>query len=1013
MRRIALALLLAALALTAVAAAGDVPHPVRLKAVSFDPLEGLPDLPAELRYPAEPAGGYFIVQFRGEADRPALERVKRAGAEPLEYVADRAYIVRLAAGSAPALRALDGVRWLGPIEPGFKLAPDLGVRPYADPAARSGGLLRATIDLFAGEDVAATAHELEAAGLEVSRLLRFADTRRLEVRATLGQLHHAARLPAVEWIEEVAEITPRNNTATWVVQTDVTNSRTVWAHGLHGEGQIIGHIDGPLDVTSCYFRDPVNNTPGPAHRKVIAYRSSSGLGADFHGTHTAGTAAGDQSPLNGTTDGNGHAYAAKLSHSNLDDITGSGTASSNLYDYLAAAHADGARVHTNSWGDDGTTAYTTWCRDIDRFAYDFEDSLVLFASTNTTTLKTPENAKNLLAVGASQNGVNDDGFCSGGTGPTSDGRRKPEIFAPGCGIQSARSSQICMLGTASGTSMASPAVTGAAALVRQYFTEGWYPSGTKQSADARVPSAALLKAMLLDSTTDMTNIAGYPSNQEGWGRVLLENVLYFAGDLRNLDVLADVRNATGLATGQTDAFAVTVTSGAEELKLTLAYTEPPAALLAGQATVNNLDLELTSPSGVLYRGNVFNAGASIPGGSADTLNNVEVVRIASPEAGAWAAVVRASAVNQGLQGYALVATGRLAGATGGSVRYAGHGVVDPPPLGNGNGVADPGETITLPLTLLNLRPTAATAVSARLFSTDGHAQVLGASSAFSDIQPSGTATSLAPQHRLTIAPSAACGVALPFDVEADYAQGADASSFPLAVGAAELVQSSSEVPRTIPAVSATGVSSTLTIGSALTIGDVNVTVNITHANVGQFRLTLRSPQNTTVTLHDHSHGGTANLNVTYDAQRVPDGPGSMSNFDGQSAQGTWTLTVIDDQTGIPLTPAGTLDSWSLAVRASTGAVCQPMTCPGDPVPGAVAPALVVAIVNGSDLRFTWPAVAGAEGYRVWRSDTRDFAHAELVGTSSTPSFTQPGGLLDPRNSYFRVRAVNGCEWEGP
>ena len=73
--------------------------------------------------------------------------------------------------------------------------------------------------------------------------------------------------------------------------------------------------------------------------------------------------------------------------------------------------------------------------------------------------------------------------------------------------------------------MASPAVTGAAALVRQYFVEGWYPSGSPNAGDGFSPSAALLKAVLTNSAVDMTGIAGYPSNQEGWGRILLENAL--------------------------------------------------------------------------------------------------------------------------------------------------------------------------------------------------------------------------------------------------------------------------------------------------------------------------------------------------------------------------------------------------------------------------------------------------------------------------------------------------------
>ena len=48
-----------------------------------------------------------------------------------------------------------------------------------------------------------------------------------------------------------------------------------------------------------------------------------------------------------------------------------------------------------------------------------------------------------------------------------------------------------------GTSMATPIAAGTLALIRQYFVEGWYPSGASQAADAHLPSGPLLKAVLL------------------------------------------------------------------------------------------------------------------------------------------------------------------------------------------------------------------------------------------------------------------------------------------------------------------------------------------------------------------------------------------------------------------------------------------------------------------------------------------------------------------------------------
>jgi hypothetical protein len=318
-------------------------------------------------------------------------------------------------------------------------------------------------------------------------------------------------------------------------------------------------------------------------------------------------------------------------------------------------------------------------------------------------------------------------------------------------------------------------------LVRQYFVEGFYPSGTKQAADALVPSGALLKAVLVNSAVDMTGVAGYPSDTEGMGRVLLDGALYFAGDTRRLAVLDDPRNAAGLLTGESTSYELDVFASTEPLEVTLAFTEPPAALNAALATVNDLDLEVLSPTGVTYRGNVFAGGASVPGGVADARNNLETVVLASPPTGVYTVRVRANAVNQGTQGFALVATGAL-GNDEATLRYDGHDVLDSGPLGNGDGIADPGETILLPIDLRNTLGVTATAVSAWLGSPGNASRVTDPLASYPDIPNGGLAPSQAPHHRVTVAPGTACGTILPFQLRASAAQGSRNSTFGVEVG---------------------------------------------------------------------------------------------------------------------------------------------------------------------------------------------------------------------------------------
>src|SRR6185436_15246161 len=102
-------------------------------------------------------------------------------------------------------------------------------------------------------------------------------------------------------------------------------------------------------------------------------------------------------------------------------------------------------------------------------------------------------------------------------GPTTDGRIKPEITVPGSGIISANNdinvtTNNCGTISMSGTSMATPGAAGLTALIRQYYTEGWYPTGGKVSTNGFTPSAALLRATLVNSAVNMANTTAIPAN---------------------------------------------------------------------------------------------------------------------------------------------------------------------------------------------------------------------------------------------------------------------------------------------------------------------------------------------------------------------------------------------------------------------------------------------------------------------------------------------------------------------
>ena len=591
---------------------------------------------------------YWLLQFSGPIRPESKAAAAGCGLEVLDYVPNYAFVVRGTQRQMTRAAQLPEAVWSDTFHPAYRIDPDLLGLDRNTPR-------RFVVIAFSGVGSDTLTAQIAASRAEIVTTDSIALARwQATVVGTPAQMLELARANDVQWIQEEPVGVPRNDTMTWTVQTGILNDRKIWNQGLHGENQVIGHMDGSILTTSCYFQDTVNPV-GPNHRKILYH---SGTGTDSHGTHTAGTAAGDPFPINGLTTNRGLAYAAKIAHSTSYPTTTFGT--------IAGTHGTyGARVHTNSWGNDTNSTYDSFCAAVDTFAWTNEDHLVCFAITNQNRMVThPDVAKNLLAVGSSGNGTSANTTCfSGGFGPTLDGRRKPEVYTPGCAVVSAGTAA-CNTAALTGSSMACPSTTAAAALVRQYFMDGFYPSGTKTPADAFVPTGALLKAMLVNSANDMTGIASYPSAKEGWGKLTLDQGLPFPGDTERLFVV-DVRKKDGLQTGKTYTYKVPVISSNVPLRITLAYHDAPGLANAANPVVNDVDLIVVAPDTTPYLGNAIdtNTGWSQPGGTADAKNNVERVLVAAPTPGVWTIKVTATNVPQGAQGFALCATGNVLAST--------------------------------------------------------------------------------------------------------------------------------------------------------------------------------------------------------------------------------------------------------------------------------------------------------------------------------------------------------------
>lgn len=644
--------------------------PIRLAAVTFDPLTEGPEIPRSWEVGGPSAGPIrVIIQFKARLTRHEQTRLKAEyGLRLQDYLPESAYLELVQPAVLERLTRDPLFRAAVPYLPAFKIAPTLGKREFKTKERRAMRGLWLTCVLFPEADLQQLAEVLARQG---ARDIVVVDDRRHGGAAKIKLIVNSpavvaeiAALPEVRLIEEVPELKDDNVNTAGTNQSGTPGTQSIWNGGLHGEGQIIGMIDSsPLDINHCFFQDPVDNTPSVAHRKVLQIRNGTALASTAHATFVAGCAAGDDFNTAGTHPRRGGAWAARLVSGTLADMN-----AGSLLAELTAASGMGAVIHTNSWHADlGIPAtYDQTAADADTFMWNNEDHLVVGSSGNAGEEQGPPGtAKNPICVSAAQADPNEMNLGDGNPGPTADGRRKPDLVGVGCGITSSQVGTPCgVVAGVCATSYATPHVSATAALARQYYMEGFYPTGTQQPHHAFVPSGALLKATLINSTIDMTGIAGYPNDQEGWGLIRLENALPFAAGARRTRVW-DTRNNDGVNTGDALEHHVDVASAALPLKVTLVWTDPPGAANSATPVVNDLDLEVVSPSGFqTFRGNAFAGGTSTTGGIADSVNNVEVVLVDNPTPGDWLIRVVATAVNVGNpgQGYALVASGELAAA---------------------------------------------------------------------------------------------------------------------------------------------------------------------------------------------------------------------------------------------------------------------------------------------------------------------------------------------------------------
>ena len=216
--------------------------------------------------------------------------------------------------------------------------------------------------------------------------------------------------------------------------------------------------------------------------------------------------------------------------------------------------------------------------------------------------------------------------------------------------------------------MATAVAAGTAALVRQYFTDGFYPNGAKNPATSLLPSAALVKAVMIaaarpDVADPMDALSGAaagsyaPRPGVGYGRVELNSALSFGDDDATPDLFVVDRRE--ISAGEVHVYCFLTRDATLPFRATLVWSDPPAHLTSSWLLVNDLDLSLRSnASDQLLLGNDHRAadGQRLW----DVTNNVEQITTTVPTSTLVAIHIRATHIPfQPTQPYSLVTTGHF------------------------------------------------------------------------------------------------------------------------------------------------------------------------------------------------------------------------------------------------------------------------------------------------------------------------------------------------------------------
>ncbi len=451
-------------------------------------------------------------------------------------------------------------------------------------------------------------------------------------------------------------------------------AKTIRTHKLYNNGGMGLNIQGQNMIVGLWDGGPVRLTHQLISGRVEQKDNINFTSADDynrHALHVTGTMIGGGA---GPTLARGMAFQAhEWAHDwNNDDYEMITRASEGL---LASNHSYGMRAFS-AWGSRLIDLY--WFGKYDQDSHNWDEMmynapyyLIVNAAGNDRQhasqgpnkggydmLTGHSNLKNGITVAAvnrvsnytGPSSVNMSSFSN--WGPTDDGRIKPDISAQGVDLYSSVSDTNTSYDTYSGTSMASPTVTGSAILLQQVYKESY--GGFMKSAT--------LRGLILHTADEAGNTPG-PDYKFGWG---LMNTQKAAQTILDNGLKSIIRETT-LNQGETYTFTVEA-DGSVPIMASICWTDPAGAVITGTSTdmldnatpmlVNDLDIRVSKNS-TTYMPWILNpsdySAAATHGDN--ILDNIEKVEVENPTGTYTITITHKGNLSGGKQNVSIIVTG--------------------------------------------------------------------------------------------------------------------------------------------------------------------------------------------------------------------------------------------------------------------------------------------------------------------------------------------------------------------